>query len=106
MTTPTSALLDGFVWPASNASAVPYAVFTDQAIFAREQSRIYQGPTWHFLALEDEIKSPGDFKSTFIGMTPGVVTRARDGEIAGWARPAHRLAARILVSESCRPSVG
>lgn len=91
MTTPTSAVLDSFVWPANNASAVPYAVFTDQAIFAREQSRIYQGPTWHFLALENEIKSPGDFKSTFIGTTPVVVTRARDGEVAGWVnRCAHR----------------
>jgi len=70
---------------------VPYAVFTDPAIFAREQARIYRGPTWHFLALEDEINEPGAFKSTYIGTTPVVVTRTRDGEVAAWVnRCAHR----------------
>ncbi len=70
---------------------VPYAVFTDPVIFEREQTRIYQGPTWHFLALADEIKHPGDFKSTYIGITPVVVTRTKDDRIAGWInRCAHR----------------
>lgn len=70
---------------------IPYAVFTDEAIFAREQERIYRGPTWHFLALENEIKQPCDFKSSFIGTTPVVVTRTREGEIAAWVnRCAHR----------------
>jgi anthranilate 1,2-dioxygenase large subunit len=80
----------GFEWPA-DPRHVPYAVFTDAEVFAREQARIYQGPTWHFLALEDEIKQAGDFKSTFIGVTPVVVTRTRDGDVAGWInRCAHR----------------
>ena len=82
--------LDRFKWPAGDHQ-VPYAVFTDPAIFEREQALIYHGPTWSFLALEDEIKSPGDFKSTFIGTTPVVVTRTRVGEIAAWInRCAHR----------------
>ena len=83
--------LDHFPWPGTDGSRVPYAVFTSQAIFEREQQRIFRGPTWHFLALADEIKNPGDFKSTFIGTTPVVVTRTRDGDIAGWVnRCAHR----------------
>ncbi len=87
----TPETLDAFSWPAGDTRAVPYAVFTDPAIFAREQRLIYQGPTWHFLALEDEIKNTGDFKSTFIGTTPVVVTQTRDGEIAAWInRCAHR----------------
>ena len=70
---------------------VPYAVFTSEAVFEREQARIFRGPCWHFLALEDEISKPRDFKSTFIGTTPVVVTRTRDGEVAGWInRCAHR----------------
>ncbi|MGR8920348.1 MAG: aromatic ring-hydroxylating oxygenase subunit alpha [Gammaproteobacteria bacterium] len=83
--------LDAFRWPTGDGVRVPYAVFTDPAIFEREQERIYRGPTWHFLALEDEIAAPGDFKSTFIGTTPVVVTRTRDGEVVGWInRCAHR----------------
>lgn len=87
---PLSAL-DAFAWPDGDGMRIPYAVFTDQAIFEREQARIYRGPTWHFLALEDEIRAPGDFKSSFIGTTPVVVTRTRNGDIAGWVnRCAHR----------------
>ncbi len=78
-------------WPDADGGHVPYAVFTDPAIFEREQARIFRGPTWHFLALADELREPGDFKSTFIGTTPVVVTHSRDGDIVGWInRCAHR----------------
>ncbi len=71
--------------------AVPYWVYTDPAVFEREQARIYRGPTWHFLALADEIKSPGDFKATYIGTTPVVVTHTATGKFAAWInRCAHR----------------
>lgn len=83
--------LDAFAWPNDGELRVPYAVFTSEAIFEREQERIYRGPTWHFLALEDELRARGDFKSTYIGTTPVVVTRTGDGDIAGWInRCAHR----------------
>jgi anthranilate 1,2-dioxygenase large subunit len=79
-------------WPTPvDERSVPYAVFTDPAIFEREQARIFRGQTWHFLALDDEIGKPGDFKSTYIGTTPVVVTRTRDGELKAWInRCAHR----------------
>lgn len=79
-------------WPEPvDERTVPYAVFTDPAIFEREQARIYRGPTWHFLALDDELRQPGDFKSTYIGTTPVVVTRTKDGVLAAWVnRCAHR----------------
>jgi len=70
---------------------VPYAVFTDRAVFEREQERIHRGATWHFLAFEDELREQGDYKSTFIGTTPVVVTRTRTGDLAAWVnRCAHR----------------
>jgi anthranilate 1,2-dioxygenase large subunit len=96
--TPAMRDLDHFRWPAGDCR-VPYAVFTDPGIFEREQERIFQGPTWSFLALEDEVASPGDFKATFIGTTPVVVTRTRNGEIAAWInRCAHRgaMVCRVL----------
>ncbi len=83
--------LDDFHWPDGAGASVPYIVFTDPAIFEREQERIFKGRTWHFLAFEDEVKDKGDFKATYIGTTPVVVTRTRDDKLAAWInRCAHR----------------
>ncbi|WP_043830656.1 anthranilate 1,2-dioxygenase large subunit AndAc [Muricoccus aerilatus] len=79
------------VFPRADGSRVPYKVFSDDEIYALEQERIYRGPTWSFLGLEAEIPKVGDYKSTFIGDTPVVMTRAEDGELAAWVnRCAHR----------------
>lgn len=78
-------------FPRADGARVPYGVFTSQAIYDREQERIFRGPTWSFLGLDAEIKQPGDFKSTFIGDTPVVMTRTEDGGLAAWVnRCAHR----------------
>jgi anthranilate 1,2-dioxygenase large subunit len=81
-------------FPHSDGSRVPYTVFNSPMIYAREQERIFRGPVWSFLGLEAEIANPGDFKRTFIGDTPVVMTRAEDGTLAAWVnRCAHRGAA-------------
>ncbi|CAN5478815.1 Rieske 2Fe-2S domain-containing protein [soil metagenome] len=68
----------------------PYSVFSSQEIYELEQERIFRGPTWSFLGLEAEIPKLGDFKSTFVGDTPVVVTRTPDG-LGCWVnRCAHR----------------
>lgn len=78
-------------WPSADGSAVPYPLFTDEGIYRLEQERIYRGPTWSFLAMEAEIPAPGDFKATFIGDTPVVVTRDEEGALHGWVNKcAHR----------------
>ena len=78
-------------FPRADGSRVPYRMFSDPEIYALEQERIFRGPTWNFLGLEAEIPKPGDYKSTFIGDTPVVMTRAEDGELAAWVnRCAHR----------------
>lgn len=66
---------------AAEGYRVPYRVFTDPAYYQREQEEIFQGETWSFVALEAEIAEPGDFKSTFIGETPVIVTRGSDGAV-------------------------
>jgi anthranilate 1,2-dioxygenase large subunit len=89
---PAAELDDDFVrFPHTDGSRVPYKVFSSQAVFEREQARIFRGPTWNFVALEAEIPNIGDFKSTFVGDTPVVVTRMEDGVVAAWVnRCAHR----------------
>ena len=79
------------VFPNADGSRVPYKVFSSAEIYALEQERIYRGPTWNFLGLEAEIPKPGDYKSSFIGDTPVVMTRTEDGTLAAWVnRCAHR----------------
>lgn len=74
-----------------DGSRVPYAVFSSQAVYDLEQERIFRGPTWNFLGLEAEIPNTGDYKSTFVGDTPVVMTRSEDGSLAAWVnRCAHR----------------
>ena len=78
-------------FPRADGSRVPYEVFSSQAVYEREQERIYRGPTWNFVALDAEIPDPGDYKSSFVGDTPVVVTRTEDGGVAAWVnRCAHR----------------
>ncbi len=72
---------DDFVWPHDDVSRVPFRVYTDPAIHAREQARIFRGPTWNFLCLDCEIPSPGDYKTTFIGDAPVIVARDEFGAI-------------------------
>ena len=78
-------------WPGHDDSSVPYSVYVDEDIFRREQERIFQGPVWSYLGLESEVARPGDFLSTYIGTTPVVLNRARDGVLHGFVnRCAHR----------------
>ena len=81
----------GFEWPKEGYRRAPFRVLHDPEIYAREQERIFRGPVWHYLALEAELPDPGDFKRNFIGDTPVVVTRGRDGTLHGFVnRCAHR----------------
>jgi anthranilate 1,2-dioxygenase large subunit len=78
-------------WSAADGARTPYEVFTDSGIYEQEQTRIFRGPVWSFLALEAELPKPGDYKSTYVGDVPVVVTRASDGELCAWVnRCAHR----------------
>ena len=68
-------------WPAEGTCRVPYWIYSDPEIYAREQARVFGGASWSYVALEAEIPRPGDFKRTFIGDKPVVVVRGRDGAI-------------------------
>lgn len=84
-------------FPDSDGSRIPYEVFSSQAVYEREQEKIYRGSTWSFVALEAEIPHPGDFKSTYIGDTPVVVTRTPDGSLAAWVNRCSHRGAKLCV---------
>ncbi len=78
-------------WPAEGETRAPYQVFLDPEIYNQEQTRIFRGPAWSFLGLDVEVPDPGDFKSTFVGDTPVVLSRDSDGKLHGFVnRCAHR----------------
>ena len=78
-------------WPKEGNSRVPYRVFADPDIYHAELDRIFLGASWQYLALADELPEPGDYKTTFLGETPIIVTRGEDGEIHAMVnRCAHR----------------
>src|SRR6267143_1219769 len=86
-----SAASESRAWPAEGVTRVPYWVYQDEDIYAREQERIYRGATWNFLGLEAELPDPGDFKTTFVGEMPVVASRDLQGALRCFEnRCAHR----------------
>ena len=79
------------IWPDDSLTQVPYAVYDDEDIYARERARLFQGPTWNVLGLECEVPEPGDYKTTFLGDIPVVMVRGKDGVVKAFEnRCAHR----------------
>jgi salicylate 5-hydroxylase large subunit len=72
---------EGWSWPSAGTTRLPYRVYSDPAIYAREQERIFCGPTWNYVALEAEIPNPGDFKRSFVGERSVVILRGHDSAV-------------------------
>src|SRR6476620_7976414 len=78
-------------WPRNDYSRVPFRLHHDEELYALEMERIFRGPAWSYLCLEAEIPNPGDFRTTWVGDTPVVVSRAKDGTIHAFVnRCSHR----------------
>jgi len=48
-------------WHAMGVARVPYHIYNDPQIYAREQERIFCGKSWNYVGLSTEIPKPGDF---------------------------------------------
>jgi phenylpropionate dioxygenase-like ring-hydroxylating dioxygenase large terminal subunit len=68
-------------WPKEGFTRAPYWVYSDAGIYAQEQAKIFRGKTWNYLGLEAEVPEPGSFKTTYIGETSVLLTRAEDGSL-------------------------
>src|SRR5262249_48225943 len=70
---------------------VPYWVYQDEANRKREQQRVFEGATWNFVCLEDDIPNKGDYRTNHVGTMPVIVVRGPEGEINCFEnRCAHR----------------
>lgn len=65
----------------SGTSRIPFAVYNDPALHARELQRFFYEQHWCYVGLEAEIPNPGDYKRTEIGERSVILVRALDGAI-------------------------
>ena len=78
-------------WPSEGLARVPYWVYSDQELYAREQERIFRGTTWSFLCLEAELPGPNTYCRSGLGEMPVVVARDNAGAVHAFEnRCAHR----------------
>ncbi len=63
-------------WPAEGVSRVPLWLYTDKEIYAEELRRIFEGPSWSYVALEAELPSLGDWRASWVGELPVIVVRS------------------------------
>src|SRR5687767_7603046 len=68
-------------WQRLDYTRIPFWLYHDPEVYRAEQERIFRGPTWSYVALEAEIPNPGDFRTTYIGDTPVIVNRGKDGTL-------------------------
>jgi anthranilate 1,2-dioxygenase large subunit len=103
---PTAAAPPGLRWPEGGVTRVPFQVFSDPAIYALEQQKIFRGPVWHYLCMETEVKRPGDIRTTWLGDTPIIVTRDAEGAVHAMInRCAHKGALVCLKDRDNRESL-
>lgn len=78
-------------WQRNDYSRVPYFFYHDPGIFEQERDKIFTGRTWSYLGLDVELPRPGDFKTTFVGDIPILVSRDPSGNVHAMVnRCAHR----------------
>ena len=68
-------------WAAGDYSHIPYWLYTDPSVFARELDQLFYTGHWCYVGLEVEVPQPGDFKRTQIGERSVVLVRDQDGQL-------------------------
>lgn len=93
-------------WPEGGVTRVPFQVFSDPAIYAEEQQKIFRGPVWNYLCLEVEIAKEGDIRTSWVGETPVIVTRDENRQVHAMVnRCAHKGALVCLKDHDNRQSL-
>ncbi len=54
------------------------SIYTDPRVFEAEMDRIFAS-TWLYVGHESEVDEPGDYRTTYMGRQPVIVSRAEDG---------------------------
>jgi anthranilate 1,2-dioxygenase large subunit len=78
-------------FPRTDYSRIPFWLHHDEELYAQEMEKIFRGPVWNYLCLEAEMPNPGDFRTTWVGDTPVIVSRDKQGAVHAFVnRCSHR----------------
>jgi len=83
-------------WSRTDYSRIPYKVYHDQEIYDLEMERIFKGPVWNYLCLEAEVPNPDDFRTCWVGDSPVVVQRDKDGQLHAFLNRCSHRGAQIV----------
>ena len=72
----------------------PGSAYTDPAVFAAEQERIFER-AWTCVALAADLAAPGAFRTVTVGRESVVLVRGRDGAVRGFLNVCRHRGARI-----------
>ncbi len=86
-------------WPSEGLTRIPYWLFQREDVYAAEQERLFQGPTWSYLCLDSEVAAPGDYRATSIGDAPVVVVRDGSGNLNAFENRCSHRGALICLEE-------
>lgn len=95
----SESLSQPLTWPSEGPTRVPYRVYHDEEIYRLEHERIFRGPVWHYLCMAVEIPENGDFKTSFVGEIPVIVTRNRDGQVHAMVNRCAHKGALVCLAE-------
>lgn len=82
-------------------ATLPGAAYTDAAVFAAEQERIFEG-SWTCVALAADLTGPGAFRTVTVGAESVVLVRGRDGAVRGFLNVCRHRGAALCTEESGR----
>jgi len=71
--------------PLERATTLPVRAYTDPAIFAREQERVF-AREWIALARQEQLAAPGDYVARTLAGEPILIVRGRDGRVRALSR--------------------
>ena len=85
--------------PASLISTLPGHYYTDPAIFAAEQARVFES-LWFCAVRSAELAEPGDYRTVQVGGESVLLSRARDGGLRAFLNICRHRGARLCTAES------
>ncbi|MCX3059426.1 aromatic ring-hydroxylating oxygenase subunit alpha [Streptomyces beihaiensis] len=85
--------------PSSLISTLPGDYYTDPAIFALEQERVFE-TMWFCAVRAADLTKPGSFRTVQVGRESVIVSRARDDSVKAFLNVCRHRGARLCTDES------
>ncbi|MEU5029171.1 aromatic ring-hydroxylating oxygenase subunit alpha [Streptomyces milbemycinicus] len=85
--------------PPSLIRTLPGEHYTDPAIFALEQERVFEA-MWFCVARSADLARPGQFRTYQVGRESVLISRSRDGSVKGFLNICRHRGAKLCLEES------